>query len=204
MKTFIQISAGYGPIECARVVYHVANKIADELSKCKLRILEYEEHVHDLLICYRSITFYTDDILPADFKTKWEGTIKWIATSNPFRPNHKRKNWFIGVNLFDELILPELNDSDIKYESCRASGPGGQHVNTSDSAIWATHIPTGIKVRCESERSQIQNKKIAKVLLQKKFAEQNQQLIEDNNHKQWLSKIQIDRGNPVQTFKGDL
>nr|WP_205990965.1 MULTISPECIES: peptide chain release factor-like protein [unclassified Pseudoalteromonas] len=62
-------------------------------------------------------------------------------------------------------MLSKLFDSEIRFQQCRASGAGGQHVNTTDSAVRATHVATGIAVRVESERSQHANKRLARVLL---------------------------------------
>ena len=74
----------------------------------------------------------------------------------------KRKIWFAGVNIIDSLSLEyEIKQSDVKYETMRAGGPGGQHVNTTDSAVRAIHIPTGIRTVARDERSQHANKELA-------------------------------------------
>ena len=101
---------------------------------------------------------------------RWLGTLQWIGNS-PVRPKHPRKNWYIGV--FRLPQIPALPDDDsIHFETCRAGGKGGQHVNKTDSAVRATHLATGVSVRVESERSQHANKKRARELLAIKLAAQ--------------------------------
>jgi peptide chain release factor 2 len=70
-----------------------------------------------------------------------------------------------------EDIEVEVNPADIKFESCKSSGAGGQHINKTDSAIRIVHIPTGIVVGCQTERSQLQNKETALKMLKSKLME---------------------------------
>ena len=93
---------------------------------------------------------------------RWLGTVQWIAQS-PFRPHHKRRNWFIGIfELSAEADATiQLNMHDLKFDTFRAGGPGGQHQNTTDSAVRVTHIPTGQTAISKDERSQHRNKQTA-------------------------------------------
>ena len=69
-----------------------------------------------------SMTFATEESIHQPVIDEWQGTILWRSTKNPYRPGHKRSNWFVGVNFFDEVSLPQIDESDIIYETCRSGG----------------------------------------------------------------------------------
>lgn len=159
---------------------------------------------------YDSITVRLEDcdslIIPI-IKDEWEGTIKWIATKNSVRPNHKRKNWFVGCRVFkmsDYHFDFQGVGVDLKWETMRSSGAGGQHVNTTESGVRVTHIPTGISVKCQADRSQIRNKEMALELLTLKLVAYNKAKTDQEKREIWLNKIQIERGNEKKTFSGEI
>lgn len=200
MKKYVQITAGRGPVECARVVTLVVRKMQEGLPT--LSLTDFEPH-NNHTQCFMSVTLAAEDI-PAAFIRSWEGSVLWVATKNPFRPNHKRKNWFVGVHFFDETELPTISESDIQYETCRSGGKGGQHVNKVETAVRAIYKPSGLAVKSSDERSQQQNKKKARERLILKLHQLNVQLKRDSQSKLWNRHSSLERGDPVKKFSGPL
>ncbi|WP_300936830.1 peptide chain release factor H [Muribaculum intestinale] len=201
MKHYIQITAGRGPVECARAVTLVAREIVKAIPSLQLADCEPHNKVEG---CYMSITFVTGESIPVTIIKEWHGTVLWRSTANPYRPGHKRSNWFVGVNFFDEEGLPDINESDIIYETCRSGGKGGQNVNKVETTVRAIHIPSGIAVKCSDERSQSQNKASARERLLLKLYRQNNKARAESLHRQWSNHDKLERGNPVKKLSGKL
>lgn len=131
--------------------------------------------------------------------SEWCGTIQWICES-PYRHKYPRKNWYIGCQRLAEQA--QISDSEIRFETMRASGAGGQHVNKTDSAIRATHLATGLSVKVQSERSQHANKRLARLLLQAKLSEMQQAFEATEKAQRRHLHYEVERGNPIKKFKG--
>jgi peptide chain release factor len=95
-----------------------------------------------------------------------------------------------------------LKAEDIDYQTLRASGPGGQHVNKTDSAVRATHRPTGLVATAQEQRSQHANRKLARLKLAMMIEEQRGVSRDKARRSQWSLNQQLERGNPVRTYKG--
>ncbi len=197
-EVVLHISAGQGPEECRWVVTQLAAAFGREAAAIGLacEVLEpVSGPAPSLLLAIRG---------PASnaFAEARTGTIRWIGTS-PFRPTHKRRNWFVGVTrLSDAAESPDLREEDIAYQTMRASGPGGQHVNKTDSAVRATHVPTGLTTTAQDQRSQFANRKLARLKLAMLLDERRRQAEADDRRDRWDRNHDLERGNAVRSYEG--
>lgn len=202
MKTkIIQITSGRGPAECCWVVAQVLKHFIADLkhNNINYKIIQREKGTENLTL--QSVTIQLQAESLDRFLSQWIGTIQWVGVS-AFRPQHKRKNWFIAMYLINQDQEFKINDNDIIYQATKSSGPGGQHVNKVSSAIRAIHIPTKTQVLVMDSRSQHQNKKIAKIRLHEKINQMQLDQLKSNTKNQWENHLNIERGNPIQIFKG--
>jgi peptide chain release factor len=197
----IQITAGRGPAECCWVVAQVLKQFLEAVkyNTIDYKILKREKGIENMIL--QSVTIQLKGKNLDIFLSQWIGTIQWIGVSK-FRPQHKRKNWFIGLFEIEKNQEFKIDEKDITYQATRSSGPGGQHVNKVSSAIRAIHKPSNIQVLVMDSRSQHQNKKIAKIRLQEKVEELQLKVLQSSIKNQWGNHLNLQRGNPIQIFKG--
>ncbi|ASZ14807.1 peptide chain release factor H [Chitinophaga sp. MD30] len=198
-NSLLQLSAGKGPTECSRVVALVLEQLLKEARKNNIYADVINKIPGTMNGTLLSVTVKLSGNELVSFIQSWIGTIQWIGQS-PYRKMHKRKNWFITIQRYDTLSLKEWNTKEVSFKTCRAAGPGGQHVNKTETAVRATHIPSGISVLCMTSRSQHQNKKEAVERLKEKVQSWQWQQAAIQATQQWQQHHYTKRGNAVRTF----
>lgn len=203
-KVYMQITSGRGPAECCRVVALVVEKVLKQAAAkgIKAEVVERETGPMNRTLLSAVIALQGGEDCD-NLVEQWEGTVQWIAQS-PYRIYHKRKNWFIGIQTFTLSENREATEAEIRYETLRASGPGGQHVNKTESAVRAVHIPTGMSVVASDQRSQWQNKKLATERLFLKLASWNIEQAMIQAQANWSNHNSLQRGNPVKVIREPL
>lgn len=183
-SAILSIHAGAGGLEAqdwAEMLLRMYRRWADT-KEYKIETLDLQADTEGGI---KSVTLLIEGYNAYGYLRTEKGVHRLVRIS-PFDASGKRHTSFASIDVYpqiDDDVEIDINEKDLKIDTYRASGAGGQHVNTTDSAIRITHLPTGIVVTCQSERSQHSNKATAMNMLKAKLIqlkeEENKEKIED-------------------------
>jgi peptide chain release factor len=198
---WLHVTSGRGKVEC-----HLGVKLLTEAIQCEAADGQLTASIIDFAATdhgFASVLLVVEGTGEYDFCKSLTGSVEWIWKST-IRPHWPRKRWFLGVDAFvpPDMLSTELTESDLRWESMKSSGPGGQHVNKTESAIRLTHLPTGVVVTAQEERSQFRNKSLAKARLARKLLERQQTQVSDQQKALQFNHDNLVRGNAIRTYEG--
>jgi peptide chain release factor 2 len=134
---------------------------------------------------------------------KTESGVHRLVRISPFDSNARRHTSFASVSVYpavDDTIAIDIDEKDVRIDTYRSSGAGGQHVNTTDSAVRITHLPTGIVVQCQNERSQHKNRATAWAMLRARMYEAELKRREEEAHAAAAAKSDIGFGHQIRSY----
>ena len=200
------VSAGSGPEECARMAALTVQVMLREIQNrpelgIRANVIESAPAREKGNI--RSSLIALEGSGAKAFADSWIGVIQWIWQS-AYRPHHKRKNWFVQVKPYAEPAPGELfSPDDVRFETAKAGGPGGQYVNKTESSVRAVHVPTGKSAAASDERSQLLNKRLALARLALLFEEEREEREKQSRSGLRHSHWELERGNPIRVYDGE-
>ena len=134
---------------------------------------------------------------------KYESGVHRLVRISPFDSGARRHTSFASVWVYpavEDDVNITIDDKDLRIDTYRSSGAGGQHVNTTDSAVRITHIPTKIVVQCQNERSQHKNKETCYKMLKARLYEHEMQKKDEENQKELINKTDIGWGHQIRSY----
>ena len=198
---FLEVNSGAGGTEAqdwAEMLARMYTRWA-ERHDCKVQLLEQSEGEQAGI---KSATLQVSGPNAYGW-LKTEAGVHRLVRISPFDSAARRQTSFASVWVYpvvDDTIEIEVNDADLKVDTFRASGAGGQHVNKTESAIRITHVPTGIIVACQTDRSQHRNRATAMTMLKARLYEQELQKREAAAAVQENAKTEIGWGHQIRSY----
>ena len=198
---FLFIQAGAGGTEAQDWAQMLARMYARWAERHGFQCEVIEEHEGD-----------TAGIKNITYRISGERAYGWLKNEigvhrlvriSPFNANGKRQTSFASVDVWpdvDDSIEIEINEKDLRIDTYRSSGAGGQHVNKTDSAVRITHLPTNTVVTCQNERSQIQNKEMAMKMLRSKLYELEMQKRAEEENAALAAQKKIEWGSQIRNY----
>ena len=200
-NAILEINAGAGGTE--------AQDWAEMLLRMYIRWAEKKKYKTDVLDInsgdeagIKSCTLYIEGLNSYGYLRSERGVHRLVRIS-PFDSNARRHTSFASVSVMpdiEEEIEIEINEDDLRVDTYRAGGAGGQHINKTDSAVRLTHLPTGIVVACQNERSQHKNKAYAMKMLKSKLYELEAQKQRDEMARIAGERKKIDFGSQIRNY----
>nr|WP_281834349.1 peptide chain release factor 2 [Propionigenium maris] len=200
-SAIVTIHAGAGGTEScdwAEMLYRMYSRWCNEK---KYKITELDFMPGDM-VGVKSVTFAVEGMRAYGYLKSEKGVHRLVRIS-PFDAAKKRHTSFASIDVMpevDESTDIEINAGDLKIDTYRASGAGGQHVNTTDSAVRITHLPSGVVVTCQKERSQLKNRETAMKLLKSKLLEIEMKRKEEEMKKLQGEQNEIGWGSQIRSY----
>ncbi len=202
LNSFIEIHAGAGGTESqdwAQMLQRMYVRWAESKENCKVILLqEMRGEEAGIKSCTLKIIM--------DYSYGWlkaESGIHRLVRISPFDSNKRRHTSFASVWTYPEIddkIEIEIKESDLRIDTYRASGAGGQHVNKTDSAVRITHLPTNIVVQCQSDRSQHKNRSNAMKMIKSRIYETELQKRKEDENTKNKEKKDIGWGHQIRSY----